>query len=97
MIRHCVLIDLADTATDADRQAMIDGLRVLPSIIDEISAYTVGLDLGLVDGNASLAVVGDFETKAGFEVYATHPDHVRVVKELIKPFAVGRSAVQLEI
>ena len=97
MIRHCVLIDLDDAATDADKQAMIDGLRALPGIIDEIRSYTVGIDLGLVKGNASLTVVGDFDNEADFRTYAGHPEHLRVIADYIKPFITGRSAAQIEI
>ncbi len=97
MIRHCVLIDLDASATDADKHAIIDGLRSLPGLIDEISAYTVGIDLGLVEGNASLTVVGDFASEEDFRTYASHPDHLRVIADHIKPFITGRSAAQIEI
>ena len=94
MIRHCVLLKWRDDATAEQRHAVLDGLTALPGLIPEIRAYTFGADASLVTGNHDLAVVADFDDAAGFHTYATHPDHVRVIDERIKPILAERVAVQ---
>ena len=41
--------------------------------------------------NAALAQFDDVE---GFKAYADHPEHVRIITELIGPFIESRSPVQ---
>jgi hypothetical protein len=35
-----------------------------------------------------------FDDDAGYATYRDHPDHVRVVRDLIRPVAAARAAVQ---
>ncbi len=97
MFRHVVLITLSPEATDAQRHALLDGLAGLPAAIPEIRSYVYGVDAGLAEGNATVAVVADFDDADGYRVYATHPAHVRVITELIRPIMVGRAAVQHQV
>lgn len=97
MFRHVVLITLSTEATPEQRQALFDGLRGLPEAIPEIRSYVYGLDAGLAEGNATVAVVADFDDVDGYRVYATHPAHVQVITELIRPIMVGRTAVQHQV
>ncbi len=97
MFRHVVLITLGSEATDDRRQALLDGLSALPAAIPEIRSYVYGVDAGLAEGNATVAVVADFDDVDGYRVYATHPAHVRVITELIRPIMVARAAVQHEV
>ncbi len=97
MFRHVVLITLTADATEAQRQALLDGLAGLPHEIAEIRSYVFGFDAGLAEGNASLAVVADFDDVDGYRVYATHPAHVRVIAELIRPIMTARTAVQHQV
>ena len=71
MIQHVVLITFVPEATDEQRQAVADALRVLPSTISEIVSYHVGLDLGLAEGNASIGVVAQFVQQDVHEEKAT--------------------------
>ena len=97
MFRHVVLITLNSEASDAQRQTLLDGLSGLPAAIPEIRSYVYGVDAGLAEGNATVAVVADFDDVDGYRVYATHPAHVRVITELIRPIMVGRAAVQHQV
>ena len=97
MFRHVVLISLAADATEAQCQALLDGLSGLPAAIAEIRSYVYGVDAGLAEGNASVAVVADFDDVEGYRVYATHPAHVRVITDLIRPIMTARTAVQHEV
>lgn len=94
MFRHVVLITLSPEATDLQRQALLDGLSSLPAAIPEIRSYVFGVDAGLAEGNATVAVVADFDDVDGYRVYATHPAHVQVITERIRPIMVARTATQ---
>ncbi|MCB1005458.1 MAG: Dabb family protein [Acidimicrobiales bacterium] len=97
MIRHVVLLRWTPQAGADQRQAVLDALRRLPAAIPEIDRYRLGTDLGLAEGNAGLSVIADFATVADYEVYRDHPEHQRVIAELIKPILAGRSALQYEV
>jgi len=94
MFRHVVMMQFAPHATDEDVDAMVQGLRALPSLVPEIRTYSVGLDAGLVEGNFDLVVVGDFDDVDGYLAYNANADHQALIAERLKPFVVGRSAVQ---
>lgn len=95
MFRHIVLLTLRDDATDDARDEIVDRLRELPGRIDSIRRYEVALDLGLSEGNATVAVVADFDDRAGWEEYRDHPDHVAVIEGSIRPVLAARTATQI--
>lgn len=94
MIRHCVNLTFTPGTTEAQVQAILDGLAGLPGAIPEIRAYTFGRDLGLAEGNASLTVVADFDDVDGYVVYRDHPAHQKVIAEAIRPVLASRAAGQ---
>lgn len=92
--RHVVTLTWLDNANDAVVEAAVDALRALPDQIPEIRSYEVGQDAGLSPGNASIVIVADFDSSAGFETYRDHPAHRAVIDEHIRPILADRSAVQ---
>ena len=88
------MMQFAPHATDEDVDAIMRGLRALPSLVPEIRTDSFGLDAGLVEGNFDLVVVGDFDDVDGYLAYAANADHQALIAERIKPFVTGRSAVQ---
>ena len=97
MIRHIVLLKLQDTATDADRAAILEGLATLPGRIPSLRSYVFGPDAGLAEAGADVAVVADFDDVAGYEQYRDHEAHLEVIAERIKPVLATRTASQYEI
>lgn len=97
MIRHIVLLKWADSATDAQKQAVTDGLAKLPALISELKRYDLGSDAGISEGNHDFAIVAEFDDVDGFAVYRDHPEHLKVIAENIKPILAGRAAVQILI
>jgi hypothetical protein len=95
--RHIVLLTLADGAPAGRAEEIVAALRALPGRIPELRSYQVGVDLGISEGNATVAVVADTEDRAGWEAYRDHPDHQRVITELIAPVLAARTAVQHEL
>lgn len=67
-----------------------------------VKASTVGIDLGIPHPsgakNAFVADVVDFASQADYETYATHPDHLGVIKSIVPVIEPGsRSAIQFNI
>jgi hypothetical protein len=96
MFRHCVMVRFTDGATDEQKEICRAGIASLPDLIPEIVTYTVGFNAGDREDNFDLAAVGDFASKADYDVYASHPEHIRVVQECIAPISAGRAATQYE-
>lgn len=98
-LRHVVLGRFTDEATAEQKEAMLVAMRGMPSKIPEIRSLVCGLDAGLAAGNHSFAANVEFESDADYKVYASHPEHVRVINEFIKPIlAPGtRTAVQFAL
>jgi hypothetical protein len=95
MLRHVAVFTWKPGTTERSLEAMRAGLAGLPGQIPEIRAYTFGPDAGLAEGNDAFAVVADFDDEEGWRRYATHPAHLEVIEELVRPLAATRHAVQL--
>jgi hypothetical protein len=97
MFRHISLLRWNPDATAAQRAAVPEALRALPNLIPTIRAYTLGEDVHETEGNYDLAIIADFDDKAGYIVYRDNPDHQRMIAELIRPILDSRAAVQHEL
>lgn len=94
MLRHVSLFSFTPESTPAQRQAVGEALMKLPALIAEVRDYRYGPDAGVNAGNFDYAVVADFDDTAGYLVYRDHPEHRRVLLELIAPIITTRAAVQ---
>jgi len=94
MLRHVVLLRFTSPEAVAP---VVEALRALPPKVPSIRAYSVGTDLGLAPDNAHVSVIAEFEDEAGHAEYRDHPEHVKVIDELIKPNLEWRSATQHRI
>lgn len=97
MIRHIAMLTLRPDTPGDHVDRLVAELRALPSLIPEIDDYEVGVDLGLAEGNATVAVVARFRDTDDWATYRTHPEHVRVIEELILPALDQRSGIQYEL
>lgn len=94
MIRHVSLFTFAPDATAAQREAVTVALVALSEMIPELRSYHFGPDAGINEGNFDYAVVADFDDVDGYIAYRDHPEHRRVLVEVIAPIIAARSAVQ---
>jgi hypothetical protein len=97
MLRHTVLLTLSTEPSSETTRTIIEALRKLPARIPSIREYEVGADLGLNEGNATIAVVARFDDEKGYVEYRDHPAHRAVIDELISPVRRGRAAIQFEV
>lgn len=73
-----------------------DALRALVSGLHGIRSYLCGSDAGLTPGAYDFAVVGSFEDGECFTAYRDHPEHQRILNDMIVPHLESRTVVQLE-
>ena len=94
MLHHVVTFHLKPDAPADQVERIREAVQALGATLPEVRSIAVGRDLGLREGNASFAIVAQFEDVEGFAVYADHPEHVRIIKELIGPHIESRHPVQ---
>lgn len=95
MLRHLVLFDLSEDATDEAIDAAVAALGALADEIPEVRELHVDRDAGLAEGNAGLALLVVVDDVAAWRNYQDHPAHRRVVEEHVRPVITGRTAAQL--
>lgn len=96
MLRHVSLFSFTAEATGPQRLAVTEALSALPAAIPELRDYRFGPDAGINAGNYDYAVVADFDDEQGYLVYRDHPEHRRVLVEVIAPIITARAAVQFD-
>jgi antibiotic biosynthesis monooxygenase (ABM) superfamily enzyme len=94
MLHHVVTFTLKPDAPADQVERIAEAVNALAATLPEVKSMAVGRDLALRDGNASFALAAQFDDVEGFKVYADHPEHIRVIKELIGPFIESRSPAQ---
>ncbi|MGJ8687765.1 MAG: Dabb family protein, partial [Spongiibacteraceae bacterium] len=77
MIKHVVLLNFKDDASPRDVEAMEQGFQQLIEKIPEIHSYEFGADAEIYAGNASYAIVAEFESQESFKRYVAHPEHLK--------------------
>jgi hypothetical protein len=94
MIRHITLINFKEDTTEEQMSQTLQAFQQLPEHIPGILEFHVGLDLGLLEGNAGLAVQAIFANKEDFLAYSTHAAHGTVVFPVCGPVMAGYSTAQ---
>jgi hypothetical protein len=97
MLRHVVLFTWTEDTTAERRAEIIAALRRLPEQVGGMTAFAVGDDAGLVEGNAHSALVAEFPDAEAFRRYAGDPQHLAVIAEYVKPSLAARTAAQYEV
>ena len=96
MIRSVSLISFEEGTDQGQRDAVLAAYRKLPALIPGIVSFEVGLDQGLLQGNAGIAVIVGFASREDFVAYSTHQAHTDVVFPVCGPVMAGWSSVQFE-
>lgn len=96
MFRHVIMVRWAEGTSEAQKQAVRDGLAALPDQIPEIRSYRYGDDAGVREGNFDFALVADFDDRDAFRSYLDHPAHQKFAVDVLYPVIADRVAVQFE-
>jgi hypothetical protein len=94
MLHHVVTFTLKPDAPADQVDRIGEALHALAATLPEMRSLAIGADLGLREGNSSFAIAAQFDDVDGYKVYADHPEHIRVIKELIGPHITERHPVQ---
>jgi hypothetical protein len=94
MLHHVVTFHLRPDAPADQVERIGEAVTALGATLPEVRSLAIGSDLGLREGNASFAIVAEFDDVDAFKVYADHPEHIRIIKELIAPHIESRHPVQ---
>lgn len=79
-----------------DGERIATALRALVGGLHGVVDYRCGPDAGVTPGACDFAVVGTFTDREAFAAYRDHPEHQRILKELILPNIDTRTVVQLQ-
>jgi len=80
MITHIVMLKAKNSTSKEQLEDIKNQLEELPKYIAELKHMEAGINFKDSDRAMELALISRFDTKEGLEVYATHPDHLKVVK-----------------
>lgn len=90
---HIVAFSFAEGSDAAARAG--DALNALAQTVPEVKQFTCGPDAGVSNGNAEFGIVAVFDSEADYAVYRDHPEHQRIIKEILVPNLTQRTCVQL--
>ena len=97
MIRSVTLIRFKEGTDAAAREAVRQAYLALPAHIPQLRSIQPGLDLGLLDDTADLAVVAEFATREDFLAYSKHPAQAQIILPVCGPVLAGWQTLQHEV
>lgn len=96
MIRHMVLFCFNESASEAARLDVIDGLRALPSKHSSILRFGLGLNISSRDRTFSHVMTMEFASEAELEAYLKSEDHEKFVRDRFRPNVKNRAIASYE-
>jgi hypothetical protein len=96
--RHVVMFQWRTDVPSGQVEAALEGLRVWgEQAAQYASAFSLGTDAGINQGNYDAVVVADFADRDAYLGYRDDERHQAMIKEHILPTVAARSAVQYEL
>lgn len=86
MLRHVVLFALREGASTADAEELVRELEGLRATVPGVRALACGRDVS-GRGSFQVGLTVDFDDRAGLAAYLAHPEHARVVAEVLPRLA----------
>jgi hypothetical protein len=87
-IEHIVIVWLNEPGNPADRERIIAESRVLtgiPGVTGLRSGRMIPSERAIVDSSFDVALIVSLADRTALQAYLTHPVHVRLVEETLKP------------
>jgi hypothetical protein len=94
MIMNLALYTWREGTTREDVAQVEAALSRMPKVIPVLKEYHFGPSLGLRPGTAEFAVCAVMPREE-LGTYLDHPEHQRVVRDVISPLLASRTAVQI--
>ena len=100
MVKHVILWTLKDQYSGAQMEEIKAGIKEgleglkgqIPGLVD-IKVYTNGLS----SSNTDLMLDSTFENEEALKNYASHPAHVAVADNKVRPFTASRNCLDFEL
>lgn len=100
MVKHIVFWtfgeSVADEAFQRDALEMKSRLEALNSRIPGLISLEVGIDFGLSEASADVALYSEFTDLQALKLYQEHPEHIAVA-DFIGGLNLDRSVVDYEV
>ena len=99
MVKHIILWQLKDELTGAEKEAVKAGIKEgLEGLLGQIPGL---LDIRvqtecLASSNVDVMLDSTFVDENALKVYASHPAHVKVADNRVRPFTKTRSCIDFE-
>lgn len=101
MVKHVILWTLDPNLSDEEKKSVKAGIKAgleglvgqVPGLID----VKVHIDGRLASSNADVMLDSTLASEEALKGYATHPAHVAVANEKVRPFTVQRSCLDFQI
>lgn len=99
MVKHVILWTLRDDLSEEEKRAakegMKKGLEGLKGEIEGLLEIKVETE-GLATSNVDVMLDSSFVDEKALAFYSSHPLHVKVAEEKVKPFTSGRYCLDFE-
>lgn len=100
MVKHVILWTLKEKCYGPELENIKAGIKSgleslqgkIPGLV-EIKVNTKGLP----SSNADVILESTFESAEALRVYATHPEHVKVAENMVRPFTENRTCIDFEV
>ena len=100
MVKHIILWQLKDELTNEEKQSVKKGIKEgleglmgnIPGLL-EIKVQTEGL----ATSNAEVMLDSSFQDEEALKIYASHPMHVAVADEKVRPYTKTRMCLDFEV
>ena len=99
MIKHMIIWTLKEEFSNEEKEVIKagikEGLEGLAGIIPGLIEIKVHIN-GLPSSNGDLMLESSFESEDALKGYASHPAHVAVADEKVRPYTMIRSCLDYE-
>jgi len=100
MIKHIVMWKLHDFADGASKSEnahrLKQRLEALPQHMPEMKFAEVGINFNASDAAFDVVLVSEFESREALQTYQKHPEHQKVIAELLEKIRSEKTVVDYE-
>ena len=101
MVKHIILWTLSPELSETEKQEVKQGIKTgLEGLVGKVPGLLevkVNIDGRLASSNADVMLDSTLESEEALRAYATHPDHVKVANEKVRPYTIQRSCLDYEM
>lgn len=97
MVKHIILWTLNPELSEEEKESVKRGIKAgLEGLVGRVPGLIevkVNIDGRLSSSNADVMLDSTLESEEALRAYASHPEHVKVANEKVRPYTVQRSCL----